>query len=178
MKQKLILIITVVLASSFVVLPETTTLKFRPLPFSYVIYAVDAKEGKIFKKLESVSSSYLAPKGKATAGTYTIAGAKSTTRLKIIEAIFQSNADPATGLLDPVSYIGLYKLTAGKSNRTFTMNADGSSTSIMPISFTALDPLSKRIGVSGAILPGEYAFVDRTTTDANGNVTVWCFGID
>ena len=58
------------------------------------------------------------------------------------------------------------------------MNTDGGSTSMIPISFTMIDQLSRRIVVSGDILPGEYAFVDRTTTETGGNVTVWSFGID
>ncbi|MES1214488.1 MAG: hypothetical protein ABUT20_03140 [Bacteroidota bacterium] len=178
MKDKLILIITIVLLSSFVVLPKTEALKLSSVPFAYQFYAIDVREGKIIKRLESLSAAYQAPKGKATAATYTIAGTKSTARLRIIEATFQSDADPATGLLDAASYIGLYKLTVGKSNRTFTMNTDGSSTSMMHLNFTSQDPLSRRITVSGAILPGEYAFVDRTTTETDGKVTVWCFGID
>ena len=28
------------------------------------------------------------------------------------------------------------------------------------------------------LIPGEYAFVDRSTTTADGNITVWTFGID
>ena len=178
MKHKLILVIIVALATSFTVLPKTSRIAFKPIPFSYVIFAVDIRDGQMSKKLESVPATYQAPKGKVTSATYTITGAKSTVRLKIIEAIFQSQADPATGLLDPASYIGLYKLSVGKSNRTFEMNANGTSTSMMLISFTSLEQLSRRIAVTGAILPGEYAFVDRTTTDGSGNVTVWCFGID
>jgi hypothetical protein len=58
------------------------------------------------------------------------------------------------------------------------MNTDGSSSTMLSISFTSLDQLSKRIAVTGAILPGEYAIVDRTTTSSDGNVKVWCFGID
>jgi hypothetical protein len=65
-----------------------------------------------------------------------------------------------------------------KIKPTFTMNTYGGSTSMIPFSFTMIDQFSRRIIVSGAILPGEYAFVDRTTTDAGGNVTVWSFGID
>ncbi len=178
MKQKFFLAATILLASSFVLPSKGTTKKNPPRLFAYNFYAVDPKEGKVIKKLESLPATYQAPKGKATAATYTIAGAKSIARLRIAQAVFQSDSDPSSGTLDAASYIGLYKLTVGKSNRTFTMNTDGSSTSIMPVSFTMIDQLSRRILVSGAILPGEYAFVDRTTTETGGNVTVWCFGID
>lgn len=178
MKQKIFLAATILLVSSFVLATKEMTKKITPRLFVYQIYAVDPKEGKVIKKMESLPATYQAPKGKATAATYTIAGAKSIARLRIAQAVFQSDSDPASGTLDAASYIGLYKLTVGKSNRTFTMNTDGSSTAMIPVSFTVLDQLSRRILVSGAILPGEYAFVDRTTTETTGNVTVWCFGID
>ena len=178
MKQKLILVIIAAFATSFMIVPKTSAIKFRHIPFFYSFYSVEPKTGSASKKLEGLPAAYQAPKGKATSATYTIAGTKSVVRLKIAEAVFQSNSDPATGTLDPASYIGLYKLSVGKSTRTFEMNANGTSTSMMLISFTSLEQLSRRIAVTGAILPGEYAFVDRTTTDGSGNVTVWCFGID
>ena len=178
MKQKLFFAATILLLSLFALASKKRIKNIIPPPFAYSIYTVDATIGKVRAKLESSSAAYQKPKGKENAATYNITGAKSSLRLKIADAVFQSDSEPSTGTLNPANYIGLYKLSVGKSNRSFTMNSDGSSISMIPVTFTSLDQLSNRIAVSGAILPGEYAFVDRTTTDLDGNVKVWTFGID
>lgn len=178
MKQNLFLAAIILLSSSFIFPSKKKTKEIAPPPFAYTFYAINAATGQVTKKLEPLSAVYQKPKGKETSGAYNIAGAKSAVRLKIAEAVFQSDSEHSTGTLNPVYYIGLYKLNVGRSNRVFTMNTDGSSATLIPITFTSLDQLSYRIAVTGAILPGEYAFVDRTTTTSEGNVTVWCFGID
>lgn len=178
MKQKLFLLAIVIPVSSFTLLLIKKDLKSSCFPFAYLIYSIDGPTGKITNKLESASALYLKPKGKETAATYSISGSKSSVRLKITEAVFQSNSELSTGTLNPVNYISLYKLNVSKSSRTFTMNTDGSSPTLIPILFISLDQLSHRIGVTGTVLPGEYAFTDRTTTDNVGNVIVWTFGID
>jgi hypothetical protein len=58
------------------------------------------------------------------------------------------------------------------------MNPDGGSAMYIPVTITKPDEYTIRISPSVAMLPGEYAFVDKTTITADGNVTVWTFGID
>ena len=169
MKQKFFLIITLAIACSFI-----TT------PFSYTLSAIDPAKGTVKATLEK-STAMIQTKGKTstTSSSYTISNAKSLVRIKIGDAVFQSYSDKSTALLGPEDYISLYKLTSGKTGRSFTINTDGTTNAaLIPISFTPTDVQMNKILPKQGLIPGEYAFVDRSTTTADGNITVWTFGID
>ena len=156
-------------------------LAFASKPFAYTISAMDPAKGAIKTKLEQ-SQAVLQTKGKTstTSSSYNISGTKSAIRLKISETIFQSVSDKATGNMNPADYINLYRLSVGKSNRSFTINIDGSSNSMLiPVVFTSLElPLSFKVASVNGLVLGEYAFIDKSTTAAEGNMIVWTFGVD
>jgi hypothetical protein len=156
-------------------------LAFASKPFAYTISAMDPAKGAIKAKLEQ-SQAVLQTKGKTstTSSSYNISGAKSAIRLKISETVFQSLSDKTTGNMNPADYINLYKLSVGKSNRSFTINIDGSSNAMMiPVVFSSLESaLLYKIAPANGLVPGEYAFIDKSTTAAEGNMIVWTFGVD
>ncbi len=139
---------------------------------------VNPVTGKGGLKPEKTTAIYVKPKGKTTSTDYTIAGTKSPIRLKIEECVFDAFPDPSSATLNPSLYIMLYKVSSGKTNRTLTMNPDGSSALLIPITIAHPDLYTIRISPAVAMLPGEYAFVDKTTTTTSSDVTVWNFGID
>lgn len=147
-------------------------------PFAYSFSSVDPETGRIGRKLEKATAVYQKPKGKATTADYIITGTKSSVRLSIAEAVFNAFPDQSSTTLDPSLYIALFKLNSGKTNRTLSMNSEGGGALWMPVDITRPDAYSIRITPGAAMLPGEYALVDRTTTTADGNVTVWTFGVD
>jgi hypothetical protein len=77
-------------------------------------------------------------------------------------------------------YISLYKLSSGKTSHSFTINTDGSTNAaLIPLNFIPAETrVNTKIMSAQALIPGEYAFVDRSTIAADGNITVWTFGID
>lgn len=179
MKQSIILTAIVILCLSFKIQLKESNNSLVPEMFAYFFSAIDPATGKIKAKLENTTAVYQKPKGKSTNSVYTISGSKSAVRLKIAEAVFQTISDQSTGTLNPSLYLSLYKLSSGKSNRTLTISPDGSNDAmLLPVSIVQTYPLYYRISVNVAILPGEYAFVDKTTTASDGNVSVWTFGID
>ena len=147
-------------------------------PFAYSFSSVDPETGRSGKKPEKVTAVYQKPKGKATTADYTITGTKSSVRLTIAEAIFNAFPDQSSSTLEPSLYIALFKLNSGKTNRTLSMNSEGGGAMLIPLNITRPDAYSIRVTPGAAMLPGEYALVDRTTTAADGNVTVWTFGVD
>jgi len=158
-------------------------LAFVPKPFAYILSSFDPAKGQVKGKLEQSTAIFQKPKGKATASSsslYNISGAKSGVRLKINETIFQSLSDKTTGTMNPADYIYLYKLSVDKTNRTFTINTDGTTNAMLvSIVFTPLDPpLTYKVAPASGLVPGEYAFIDRSTTTADGNMIVWTFGVD
>jgi hypothetical protein len=167
MKQRLFLAITLAIACSFI-----------SKPFAYYFITVDPATGRDGTKPEKTIATYIKPKGKTTTTDYTIAGAKSSKRLKISEAFFNANPDESSTNLNPSLYIFLYKVSVGKTTRTLTTNPDGSGPMYIPVNITRPDGYTIRITPDVAMVPGEYAIVDKTTTTADGNVTVWTFGID
>ena len=81
--------------------------------------------------------------------------------------------------MNPADYISLYKLATGKTNRSFTMNTDGSANAaLVPLVFSAEDYGFYKIGPANGLIAGEYAFIDKSTLTTDGKVTVWTFGID
>ena len=166
MKQKILLAITLAIACSFII-----------RPFSFTISAVDPK-GMVKATLEK-STAMIQTKGKisATSSSYTISNAKSLIRIKINDAVFQSNN--LNSYLSASDYISLYQLSSGKT-RSFTINTDGTTNAaLIPVNFIPTEQRNyTRIVSAQALIPGEYAFVDMSTKTADGNITVWCFGID
>jgi len=149
-------------------------LSFSTNPFAYTLRAIDPATGKVRSTLEKSTAVLQKGKGKnTTASVYNISGSKSSTRLKISEAVFESFSDKTTLTMNPADYIILYKLTIDKNNRSFSGNE-----SLIATSFTSLEPGMYRVGPSSGLVPGEYAFIDKSTTTADGNFTVWAFGVD
>ena len=167
MKQKILLAITLAIACSFII-----------KPFSFTISAIDPK-GMVKATLEK-STAMIQTKGKTstTSFSYTISNSKSLTRIKINDAVFQSNN--LNSYLSANDYISLYKLSSAKTSRSFTMNTDGTTnTALIPINFIpGENQVYTKIIPAQGLIPGEYAFVDRSTTTSDGNITIWTFGID
>jgi hypothetical protein len=167
MKQKLFLFITLAIACSFIT-----------KPFAFVISSIDPKTGLAKAPLEK-STAVIQTKGKisATTSSYTISNAKSTVRIKINDAVFQS--DNLNSYLSANDNISLYKLSIGKS-RSFVINTDGTTNAaLIPINFIPGEQRSHtRITPVQAFIAGEYAFIDMSSKTADGNITVWTFGID
>jgi len=171
MKNKILLAFTLVLACSFAVSPN-----------AYVISQLDIARGTIKAKLEKATATYQKPKGKtSTTKEYLIPVAKSPVRIKLFDAYFQSVDDNPNNFLNASDFVNLYKLTSDRSGRSFILNADGiTSDALIPLNFTHSEAnrMTMKISPAAVLAPGEYAFVDRSTITAEGNVTVWTFGID
>jgi len=166
MKHKILLAIVMVIICSF-----------ASKPFAYMIGYCD--EMGHFGKLDIKTALLSKAKGKTTSSTYTIDGIRADRRIKLTDVCFQVQPDETTGKLNPNLYVSLYKLSVDRKNRSFTVNNDGSNNPMMiPISIEAIDVYSYKVILGVALLQGEYAFIDKTTTTADGNVTVWTFGID
>jgi len=169
MKQKFFQAITIVITCSFIV-----------NPFAYTLSVIDPSKGAVKAKLEQFQAS-LQTKGKpsTTSSTYNINSGRSGVRIKIPEAVFQSSSDKNTLTMNPADYINLYKLNVSKSSCSFTINTDGSTNaSLIPLVFTSLDYGFYKIAPANGLIPGEYAFIDKSTTTADGNIIVWTFGVD
>jgi hypothetical protein len=163
-----------IFASLLIITGSLGFLSFSIKPFAYTLRAIDPATGKIRTTLEKSNAVLQKGKGKnTTASVYNISGSKSLTRLKISEAVFQSDSDKSTLTMNPADYIILYKLTTDKNNRSFS-----GSESLISTSFTSLDYGMYRVAPSSGLVPGEYAFIDKSTTTAEGNFTVWTFGVD
>ena len=172
MKQKTFGLLTI----AFVCL--LTFSAFRHNTFSYQVKTCrPTTDGTSGELLEQLTATLQKAKGKSSAPTYTINGVKSSIRFKLNETCFEIYAD--TGMPDPFQNISLYKLTSSKTGRTLTMINDGSNNSTwIPMQIPQVEPGKYKVYLGGAVTAGEYAFVDKTTTTSNGNVTAWCFGID
>lgn len=151
----------------------TVTWSLLAEPFEYFFSSVDPQSGRDGTKPEKMTALLQKSKGK-----YTIAGAASRTRLRIEEAVFSAYPDESSKTLDPALYIALYKLSSTKSNRILSTTAEGAGENCLPLTITRPDPYSIRVVPAVAMVPGEYALIDKTTTTSAGHVTVWTFGID
>ena len=82
--------------------------------------------------------------------------------------------------MNPADYVFLYKLVVGKTYRTFTINTDGTANAMLiPIVFASLDPpFSYKVAPVNGLVPGEYAFIDKSTITSDGKITGWTFGVD
>jgi len=167
MKQKIFLMTLIVLVCSFIT-----------RPFSFTISAVDPK-GMVKATLEK-STAMIQTKGKTSvnSSSFTISTAKSLIRIRINDAVFQSNN--LNSYLSANDYISLYKLSSGKTSRSLIIYTDGTTNdALIPVNFIPTEQRNyTRIVSAQALIPGEYAFVDMSTKTTDGNITVWCFGID
>ena len=110
---------------------------------------------------------------------YEIQGSNSSVRIKVTDAIFRAASDNATAKTDPATVIQLYKLAVSKNKRTFSLTASGKfQSTAVSISFQQDYFLNYKIILFNNLVPGEYAFIDKTTATADGSVTVFAFGID
>jgi hypothetical protein len=179
MKHKLFLAPLIVIFSSFVHPLKEVKEIATPAPFAYQFGIMDPQTGKAKAGLEQSAALIQTAKSTATTLLYTIAGTKSSIRLNISNIVFQAVADASSAKLDPSYYIYLYKLSGNKANRILTVNSDGSSNAMMvPVTISLFERTTYKIIVGTGWAPGEYAFIDKSTATANGNVTVWTFGID
>jgi hypothetical protein len=167
MKQKINLAIILAIACAF-----------STKPFSFTIYSIDPKSGLAKATLEK-SIAVIQTKGKTstTSSSYTISNAKSPVRIKITDAVFQSSTNSYDS---PSDNISLYKLSSGKTSRSFTINTDGTTNAaLIPVNFIPTETrVNTKLMPAKALIPGEYVFVDMSTKTADGNITVWAFGID
>ena len=167
MKHKIFLVTILAIACSFIT-----------RPFAYYFSTVDPETGQSGRKPEKTTAVYQKPKGKTTTTDYIISGAKSSVRLKIAETNFFVYHDESSTTLNAFLYISLYKLSSGKSTRTLSMDAGGGGPLWIPVNMGKTNETTYRITPGAAMQPGEYALVDKTTVTAEGNYTVWTFGID
>lgn len=178
MKQNLFAAVVIVFLSSFTVPLTKTDVKLIPVSSSYT-FAVPGTTGMPEMNLEESSAVYQLIKGKTTTPTLTIAGAKSTIRLKVGAGEFR--AHPVPGIeATPSGDISLYKLNTDRKNRSLSLDATGViSATKVNIYLVQIDAQTYRIAITGGISsPGEYAFVEKNMAAANSTLSVWCFGID
>jgi hypothetical protein len=147
--------------------------------FAFNIYQ-SATDGTAKAQLERITARLQTVKGKSTSTVYEIAGAKSTRRINAVEAMFNASPDLISSRADPSTVIQLYKLEARKNKRLFSLTPDGKVQSEMiAVSFQSEDFGSTyKIILTGYLSPGEYAFIDNTTSAADGSVIVFAFGVD
>lgn len=179
MKRTLLFVATLLCVSSFDLGPTAPEETADSTGFAYSFGSLEVETGRVKQKLEQSTALLQKPKGKASSSSYSIAGAKSAVRLKLSETFFSAVSDASTGNLNPEHYITLYRLTAERSTRSYSVPADGSTSAMLvPITIQQVGGLEYRITVNTGLVPGEYAFVDKSTTTSAGSVTVSTFGID
>ncbi len=178
MKQKLFLGVLIALTSSFTLPLKNPVVTLTPASSSYT-FTVPGTTGMPEMNLEELSAVYQIVKGKTTTALLTIAGAKSTIRLKVGAGEFRAHPVPGV-VVTSSDNISLYKLDTDKKNRSLSLDATGIiSATKVNIYLTQIDAQTYRIAITGGIsLPGEYAFVDKNMAATNSTLTVWCFGID
>ena len=168
------------LATAMIVTCSIMISAFVPKPFAYTFSSITPELGEVKDKLE-LSQAIFQTKGKTstTSSSYTISNAKSLVRIKINDAVFQS-LDNSNSYLSPSDNISLYKLSSGKTSRSFVINTDGTTNAaLILVNFIPTETRTyTKMAPAQALIPGEYAFVDLSTKTADGNITVWTFGID
>jgi len=177
MKQYSFATAIVLLLSSFFVPLKKINIHSSPLTSAYT-FAAQGTTGMPDMNLEELSAAYQTTKGKTATASLTINGAKSAIRLQV--GAGQFIATPVPGMPSvPSENISLYKLITDKKNRSLTLDATGViSAAKMNINITQTYPLAYRITITGGLMSGEYAFVEKNMAKANSSLTVWCFGID
>ena len=163
-----------IFSASLFVSVSIVLLSFFQNPFAYTLRVMDPATGQPASMLEKLTATLQKGKSKSsTATAYTISGAKSSIRLKIPKIAFEINSDKSTSSMNPADYLVLYKLTTEKNNRSFLTGE-----SLIPVDFSFVDGAGYRAVPSSGLIPGEYAFIDKSTTAADGSFTVWAFGVD
>jgi hypothetical protein len=148
--------------------------------FAFNIYQ-SAQDGSPKSPLERTSAVLYGVKGgkTATSTVYEIAGGKSSVRIRSIEVLFKTTPDNISAKTDPATAIELFRLVVSKSKRSFSLTNDSKVGSVpILISFQPEDYLKYKIILFSNLVPGEYAFIDKTTAAADGKVTAFAFGID
>ena len=178
MKQNLFAAAVIVFISSFTVPLKKTDVKLTPVSSSYT-FTVPGTTGMPDMNLEESSAAYQLMKGKTTTAILTIAGTKSTIRLKVGAGEFRAHPVPGV-VVTSSNDISLYKLNTDKKNRSLSLDAAGIiSATKVNIYLVQIDAQTYRIAITGGISsPGEYAFVEKNMVAANSTLSVWCFGID
>src|SRR5436190_4641458 len=148
MKKNLFVAAVIVFLSSFTVPLNKTDLKLIPVSSSYT-FSVPGTTGMPDMNLEESSAVNQLIKGKTTTPILTIAGAKSTIRLKVGAAEFR--AHPIAGVVVTSSDdISLYKLNTDKRNRSLTLDATGIiSATKVNIYLVQIDAQTYRIAITG-----------------------------
>ena len=178
MKQKIAGIATI----SVICLFTFSAFKHYSINYQLVGCGLNSATGVTGDLLEQATGTLQKAKGKSTGSTYFIDGTKSTkARFKIGDQCFQVVC--STGQPAPAAFVSLYKLTVGKTNRSFTMNNDGSASSdLIPVQLiqdaTQGSYYKVFLGPGASLFQGEYAFVDKSTLTTDGKITVWALGID
>lgn len=178
MKQKICGLVTIALICLF----TFSAFKHNSINFQVVSCGLNSATGVTGEVLEQATGTLQKGKGKSTGSTYSIEGTRSlTNRFKIGDQCFQ--VVRSTGQPDPATYVSLYKLTVGKTNRSFAINNDGSASSGL-ISVQLIQDATTSsyykvfLGPGASLFPGEYAFIDKSTLTTDGKINVWAFGID
>ena len=178
MKQKIVGLVTIVLVCFF----TFSAFKRYSINYQLIGCGLNSATGVTGEPLEQATGTLQKGKGKSTASTYFIDGTKSSkARFKIGDQCFEVVA--STGQSNPTGIVSLFKLTVGKTNRSFSITNDG-TTPPGEISFqlTPVDGSPGRfkvfLGPGASLFQGEYAFADRSTLTTDGKINVWAFGID
>ncbi|MES1221040.1 MAG: hypothetical protein ABUT20_36405 [Bacteroidota bacterium] len=174
MKNKILSAAVLILTSLFLL--SAKQISSSPLLSGYSFGWYDlytyAKKGD----LQMATAIYQKAKGKSVE-TYTITGTRSPVRIKIAESLLATDITQSPNA-DPSTTIELYKLAVDANNRYYSPTNTANST-YSKINFSAKSGGTLvKINFSSPLAPGEYAFIDKTTTATNGNVTAWAFGID
>ena len=153
--------------------------QYGPGFFAFNIYPV-AADGSVKAPLERTNAELLPVPVKSGGAVYVITGMKSSRRMNAAEILFHAAPDFSSIRADPSTEIFLYKLEATKNSRMFSLHPTGRVQSQqVAVSFQEEDHGSSyKIVLTGTLGPGEYAFIDKTTSAPGGNVTVFAFGID
>jgi len=172
MKQKPFVLLTVVTICLI------TFSAYRHRPFNYqVLTCYNPENGASGELLEQMTATPQKAKGQIKDPTYAIPGTKSQVRCKLNQICFEITS--TAGESNPNQSFSLYKLTGNKTSRTLTMITDvtNNTTGIL-LQIAASEAGKYKVFPVGPMTVGEYAFLDKSTTQSNGNVTVWTFGID
>ena len=177
MKKKIFRLVII----AFICLFTFSAFKHHSFYYQVIGCGVNAA-GVTGETLEQATATLQKGKGKSTVSTYSFQGTRALTqRFKIGDQCLEVVA--FTGQSNPTGMVSLFKLTVGKTNRSFSITNDGTTAS-GEISFQ-LTPVDGSpghfkvfLGPGATLFQGEYVFADRSTITTDGKINVWAFGID